>query len=75
MNKEFIRPSVSPWGAPMLFVIKKKNETMKLCINYHQLNKVTIYNKFPLPTLTICLINFKVLRYFLRLICDQDIIC
>ena len=43
-----IRPSVSPWGAPMLFV-KKKDNTLSLCIDYHQLNKMTIKNRYPLP--------------------------
>ncbi|KAA0044984.1 retrotransposon protein, putative, Ty3-gypsy subclass [Cucumis melo var. makuwa] len=41
-------PSVLPWGAPVLFV-KKKYGTLRLCIDYRQLNKVTIHNKYPLP--------------------------
>ncbi|GAU33777.1 hypothetical protein TSUD_393390 [Trifolium subterraneum] len=48
LQKHFIRPSVSPWGAPVLLV-KKKDGTMWLCIDYRQLNKVTIKNKYPLP--------------------------
>ncbi|CAL2257385.1 unnamed protein product [Prunus armeniaca] len=48
VDKGFIRPSFSPWGAPMLFV-KKKDGTMRLCIDYRQLNKVTVRNKYPLP--------------------------
>ena len=44
----FIRPSVSPWGSLVLFV-KKKDGTMRLCIDYRQLNAVTIRNKYPLP--------------------------
>ena len=40
--------SISPWGAPMLFV-KKKDGTWRLCVDYRQLNKVTIRNKYPLP--------------------------
>ncbi|MCI36413.1 retrotransposon protein, partial [Trifolium medium] len=47
LEKRFIRPSVSPWGAPVLLV-KKKDGNMRLCIDYHQLNKVTIKNKYPL---------------------------
>jgi hypothetical protein len=48
MKKGYICPSVSPWGAPVLFV-KKKDGTLKLCIDFRQLNKVTIENKYPLP--------------------------
>ncbi|WRX29421.1 Reverse transcriptase/retrotransposon-derived protein [Theobroma cacao] len=48
VDKGFIRPSTSPWGAPILFV-KKKDGTIWLCIDYHQLNRVTIKNKYPLP--------------------------
>ncbi|XP_070042764.1 uncharacterized protein [Nicotiana tomentosiformis] len=48
LDKGFIRLSVSPWGAPVLFV-KKNNGTMRLCIDYRQLNKVTVKNKYPLP--------------------------
>ncbi|CAN6447714.1 unnamed protein product [Victoria cruziana] len=48
MDKWFIQPSMSPWGAPVLFV-KKKDGTMRLCIDYRMLNQVTIKNKYPLP--------------------------
>ncbi|RVW28572.1 Transposon Ty3-I Gag-Pol polyprotein [Vitis vinifera] len=48
LDKGFIRPSVSPWGAPVLFV-KKKDGSMRLCIDYRELNKVTVRNKYPLP--------------------------
>ena len=48
LDRGFIRPSISPWGAPVLFV-KKKDGSMRLCIDYRQLNKVTIKNRYPLP--------------------------
>jgi hypothetical protein len=44
----YIHPSVSPWGAPALFV-KKKDGTLSLCIDYRQLNKMTINDRYPLP--------------------------
>ncbi|GJY00113.1 putative reverse transcriptase domain-containing protein [Tanacetum coccineum] len=47
-EKGFIRPSHSPWGAPMLFV-KKKDGAMRMCIDYRELNKLTIKNRYPLP--------------------------
>ena len=48
LDKGFIRPSVSPWGAPVLFV-KKKDDTLRMCIDYRQINRVTVKNKYPLP--------------------------
>ena len=48
MDKGYIRPSVSPWGEPTLFV-KNKDGTLRLCIDYRKLNKMTIKNKYPLP--------------------------
>lgn len=48
LDKGFIWPSVSPWGAPVLFV-KKKDGSLIMCIDYKQLNKLTIKNKCPLP--------------------------
>jgi len=44
----YIRPSVSPWGEPTLFV-NKMDGTLLLCIDYRKLNKMTIKNKYPLP--------------------------
>ncbi|GKA51991.1 putative reverse transcriptase domain-containing protein [Tanacetum coccineum] len=47
-EKGFIRPSHSPWGAPVLFV-KKKDDALRMCIDYRELNKLTIKNRYPLP--------------------------
>jgi hypothetical protein len=48
LNKGFIRPSKSEWGCPALFV-KKKEGTLRMCMDYRPLNVVTINNKYPLP--------------------------
>ncbi|KAJ9535195.1 hypothetical protein OSB04_un001722 [Centaurea solstitialis] len=48
LDKGFIRPSSSPWGAPVLFV-KKKDGSFRMCIDYRELNKITIKNRYPLP--------------------------
>ncbi|GJR90813.1 hypothetical protein Tco_0214824, partial [Tanacetum coccineum] len=47
-DKGFIRPSSSPWGASVLFV-KKKDESFWMCIDYRELNKLTVKNRYPLP--------------------------
>ncbi|GJR32487.1 putative reverse transcriptase domain-containing protein [Tanacetum coccineum] len=47
-DRGFIRPSTSPWGAPILFV-KKKDGSFRMCIDYRELNKLTIKNRYPLP--------------------------
>jgi hypothetical protein len=48
LEKEFIRPSSFPWGAPVIFV-PKKDGIQRLCVDYHALNEVTVKNKYPLP--------------------------
>jgi hypothetical protein len=48
LKKGYICPSVSPWGAPVLFV-KKKDGTLRLCIDFRKLNKVTVKNKYHFP--------------------------
>ncbi|KAI3701002.1 hypothetical protein L2E82_45643 [Cichorium intybus] len=48
LDKGFIRPSSSPWGAPILFV-KKKDGSHRMCIDYRELNKLTVKNRYPLP--------------------------
>jgi hypothetical protein len=48
LEKGYILPSSSPWGAPVIFVLKKDG-TQRLCVDYHALNEVTVKNKYPLP--------------------------
>jgi hypothetical protein len=48
LEKGFIRPSSSPWGAPMIFA-PKKDGTQRLCVDYRALNEITVKNKYPLP--------------------------
>jgi hypothetical protein len=52
LDKGFIRPSASPWGCPALFV-KKKDHSLRLCVDYRPLNAVTLKNKYPLPRIDI----------------------
>jgi hypothetical protein len=56
LDKGFIRSSSTPWGCSALF-IKKKDSSLKLCVDYLPLNVVTIKNKYPCPALMYCLIN------------------
>ena len=48
LDKGFIRPSSSPWGCPVLLV-EKKDGSLRMVVDYHVLNEVTIKNKYPLP--------------------------
>ena len=48
LDRGLIRPNVTPWGVPILFV-KKKDGTLRMCIDYRQINKVIVKNKYPLP--------------------------
>jgi hypothetical protein len=52
LDKGYIRPSASPWGCPALFV-KKKDNSLRMCVDYRPLNAVTIKNKYPLPRIDI----------------------
>ena len=54
LDKGFIRPSSSPWGAPVIFV-PKKDGTQRLCVDYRALNDVTIKNKYLYWTFKVCL--------------------
>ena len=66
LEKGFIRPSVSPWGAPVLFV-KKKDGTLRLCVDYRQLNKLTIKNKYLLPRIDDLFDQLKGASIFLKI--------
>jgi hypothetical protein len=64
--KGYVRPSSSPWGAPVLFV-KKKDGSMRLCVDYRALNKVTIKNKYPLPKIDDLFDQLKGAKYFSKI--------
>lgn len=66
LDKGFIRPSISPWGAPVLFV-KKKDGTFRMCVDYRELNKLTIKNKYPLPRIEDLFDQLKGSRVFSKI--------
>jgi len=66
LDRGFLRPSVSPWGAPVLFV-KKKDGSMRMCIDYRELNRVTIKNKYPLPRIDDLFDQLKGASVFLKI--------
>jgi len=66
LEKKFVRPSVSPWGAPVLLV-KKKDGSMRLCIDYRQLNNVTIKNRYPLPRIDDLMDQLVGARVFIKI--------
>ncbi|GKE05817.1 putative nucleotidyltransferase, ribonuclease H [Tanacetum coccineum] len=65
-DKGFIRPSHSPWGAPVLFV-KKKDGSLRMCIDYRELNKLTIKNRYPLPRIDDLFDQLQGSRYFSKI--------
>ncbi|GJY05525.1 putative reverse transcriptase domain-containing protein [Tanacetum coccineum] len=65
-EKGFIRPSSSPWGAPVLFV-KKKDGSFHMCIDYRELNKLTIKNRYPLPRIDDLFDQLQGSRYFSKI--------
>ncbi|GJV63525.1 putative reverse transcriptase domain-containing protein [Tanacetum coccineum] len=65
-DKGFIRPSSSPWGAPVLFV-KKKDGSFRMCIDYRELNKLTIKNRYPLPKIDDLFDQLQGLHYFSKI--------
>ncbi|GJS49428.1 putative reverse transcriptase domain-containing protein [Tanacetum coccineum] len=65
-DKGFIRPSHSAWGAPVLFV-KKKDGSLRMCIDYRELNKLTIKNRYPLPRIDDLFDQLQRSRYFSKI--------
>ena len=66
LDKQFIHPSSSPWGAPMIFV-EKKDGTQRMCVDYRALNEVTIKNKYPLPRIEDLFDQLKGARVFSKI--------
>jgi hypothetical protein len=66
LDKGYIRPSASPWGAPVIFV-PKKDATQRMCVDYHSLNEVTIKNKYPLPRIDDLFDQLKGAYFFLKI--------
>jgi hypothetical protein len=66
LEKGFIRPSSSPWGCPAIFV-KKKDQTLRMCMDYRPLNEVTIKNKYPLPRINILFDQLTGARLFSKI--------
>ena len=66
LRKRFIRPSTSPFGAPVLFV-KKPNSSLRLCVDYRALNSMTIKNRYPLPLISELLDRVKGAKYFTKI--------
>jgi len=65
-DKGFIRPSHSPWGAPVLFV-KKKDGSFRMCIDYRELNKLTVKNRYPLPRIDDLFDQLQGAKYFSKI--------
>jgi hypothetical protein len=66
LDKGFIHPSVSPWGCPALFV-KKRDESLRLCVDYRPLNAVTFKNKYPLPCIDVLFDQLAGARVFSKI--------
>jgi hypothetical protein len=73
LDKGYIRPSSSPWGCPALFV-KKKDGSLRLCVDYRPLNAVTIKNKYPLPRIDVLFDQLAGVKFSPRLIFSQGTI-
>ena len=66
LEQGWIRPSSSPYGAPVLF-IPKKNGKWRMCVDYRALNKITIKNRYPLPKIEELLDRLRGALYFTKL--------
>jgi hypothetical protein len=66
LEKGFIRPSSTPWGCPAIFV-KKKDQTLRICVDYRPLNEVTIKNKYPLPRINLLFDQLTGARVFSKI--------
>jgi hypothetical protein len=65
-DKGYIGPSTSPWGSPVLFV-KKKDGSMRMCIDYQNMNDVTVKNKYPLPRIDDLLDQLRNTKFFSKI--------
>ncbi|GJS90546.1 hypothetical protein Tco_0773182 [Tanacetum coccineum] len=65
-DKGFIQPSSSPWGAPVLFM-KKKDGSFRMCIDYRELNKLTVKNRYPLPRIDDLFDQLQGLQFFSKI--------
>ena len=66
LNIGFISLNTSPWGAPVLFV-KKHDETLRLCVDYKRLNRVTVKNKYPLPRIDDLFDQLRSSKYYTKI--------
>ena len=66
IDQGFIRPSSSPWGAPVLFVTKKDG-AMRLCVDYRALNRLTVKNSYPLPRIDDILDQLSTAKYYTKI--------
>ena len=71
LEKGFVKPSISPWRAPVLFM-RKKDRSMRLCINYRQLNRIIVKNKYPLPRIDDLLDQLKDASVFSKIDLRSD---
>ena len=66
LDKRFIRPSTSPWGA-LVLIAKKKGKTLRLCIDYRQWNRVMIHNRYPLPRINDLFDQLRGVRVYFKI--------